>query len=212
MSVFSVAVLQKGNTGNLICLASITKLYHQPANGHSWVEDWGWLKKNWITLFSTVHCQNSLHHQQHSEVVGNIVPACHTVPTAWEKAGVVKARRERLLLQALSGMACRDVSEAAWGVALVRFILIFADEPCWPWPGNHQPAPPHSAEPPSNERRADEQQEVSHCRTLEGYWQEAVTQSPRPLKQRQLKCLLSFSYDKIICVSSIFHTVQEVRP
>lgn len=95
MSVFSVAVLQKGNTGNLICLASITKLYHQPANGHSWVEDWGWLTKNWITLFSTVHCQNSLHHQQHSEVVGNIVPACHTVPTAWEKAGVVKARKER---------------------------------------------------------------------------------------------------------------------
>lgn len=57
-------------------------------------------------------------------------------------------------LPALSGRH-EKMSERVPEAALVWFILICTDEPCWPWPGNHQPAPTLSTQS-SNERSADQ--------------------------------------------------------
>lgn len=128
---------------------------------------------------------------------------------------------ERLLLPALSGThtTYKDVSEAARGPALVRFILISADEPCWPWPGNRQASSTaQHKNPPPNVRRADRRARsrpppLPPCVSRRAARrQEAVAHSLRPLKPRQFKCLLSFGYRRVTCVSSIFCTVLEVRP
>lgn len=116
------------------------------------------------------------------------------------------------LCRRLSGLPCKDVSEAAWRLLWFGSSLSLLMNPAGPDLATISQLH-HTAQcPPPNERRADEQRGVVRRRTLGGCWQEAVTQSPRPLKQRQLKRPVSFSYRRVICVSSILRTVLEVHP
>lgn len=86
-----------------------------------------------------VQCRYSVRQQQHSEVTDT---QWDTVPTSWEKAGDTPSSPSAI------GHGMQRCQRGCLRAALGWFILIFADEPRWPWPGNHQPAPPHSAEPP----------------------------------------------------------------
>lgn len=103
--------------------------------------------------------------------------------------------RGAAFLPALSGRH-EEMSERVPKAALVRFILICTDEPCRPRPGNHQPAPAPSAEPPPpNERRADQQWELACCHhTLAG----SSRSNLRPLKRRRFGRLWEWA----ICVPS----------
>lgn len=107
------------------------------------------------------------------------------------------------------GLGMQRCQRGCWRAALGWFILISTDEPAGPDLATvsqlrHTAQNPLQPEVGRRRRR----------RTLGGHWQEAVTQqkSPRPLKQRPLKRPVSFGYHRVICVSSISCTAQEVLP
>lgn len=75
--------------------------------------------------------------------------------------------------------AWEKMSERLPGAALVWFTLICTDEPFWPWPGNHQPAPALSIQPLMKEVQISSRSTLMlplHIRQLFVWQQEAITQ------------------------------------